>query len=58
MYFKTTGSTNSGTGLQVYKVSMSAGDGVGGVGVVAGGKGELSHYTVRIKETHGDDWPL
>lgn len=21
-------------------------------------QGELSHYTVRIRETHGDDWPL
>lgn len=52
MSIETTVSRNSGTGLQGNHACMSEGDGG------CWWQGELSHYTVSIRETHGDDWPL
>ena len=53
MDFKTIGSMNSGTGLQVKHVCMSAGDGR----MLVAGRAQSPHVG-RVRERHGDDWPL
>ena len=44
---------NSGTGLQVKTVCMSAGDGR----MLVAGRAQ-SFHTGRVRERHGDDWPF
>ena len=51
--FETIGSMNSGTGLQVKTICMSAGDGR----MLVAGRAQSPH-TGRVRERHGDGWPF